>query len=124
MTTPGSNILARAQRLIRTQTLGHRAFVSRSVNGAGEWVSVFAASVDIQGNMQAVNRKLYAALGLQLTKNYSNLYTSAAVKPTTRDREGDLIMWNGKTWQCESDQDWSGVDGWRKMLCVEVPDHE
>ncbi len=51
------------------------------------------------------------------------LYTSAAVKPTMRDREGDLLTFGGKTWQCESDQSWAAIDGFTKMLCVEVPDY-
>lgn len=121
MNVPGSNLLGLALRAIRPQILQHRAFVSRAVNGAGEYVSTFAAPVDITGSMQAVNKKLYQALGLHLSKNYSTLYTSASVNATERDREGDLILWNGKTWQCESDQDWGAVDGWRKFLCVEVP---
>lgn len=121
MNVPGSNLLSIALRVIRPQTLGHRAFVSRSVNTAGDWVSVFATSVDITGSMQAVDLKLYQQLGLNLAKNYHTLYTQAAVTATTRDREGDLLTYAGKTWQAESDMNWSAQDGWRKVLCVEVP---
>lgn len=124
MNIPGANLLSVALRVIQPQTLLHRAFLSRDTNSAGDFVSVFAAPVEISGSMQAVNKKLYQQLGLNLAKNYSTLYTQANVLPTTRDRAGDRLEYAGKFWQCESDMDWSTADGWRKLLCVEVPGDE
>jgi len=91
------------------------------LNAAGDYESTFAAPAAIQGSFQAINKKLYQELGLNLAKNYATLYTSASVLPTTRDREGDRIIFAGKVWQCESDQNWQAMDGFTKMLCVEVP---
>lgn len=124
MNIPGANLLSMAARVIAMQTLQHRAFVSRAENAAGDTVSTFAAPVAIQGSVQPINKRLYQELGLNLTKNYVMLYTSANVSPTTRDREGDLVSFNGKTWQCESDQSWACIDGFTKMLCVETPGNE
>lgn len=124
MNIPGVNLLGVASRVIRFETLGHRAFVSRCANSAGDFVSTFAVSVEIKGSMQPINRKLYQELGLNLSKNYATLYTSATITATSRDREGDLITFAGKTWQCESDQNWAAMDGFTKMLCVEVPAYE
>lgn len=124
MNIPGANLLSIAARVIRFETLGHRAFVSREANSAGDFVATFAASEDIQGSMQPIEKKLYQQLGLNLAKNYATLYTSATITPTGRDREGDLITFAGKTWQCESDQNWAAMDGFTKMLCVEVPEYE
>lgn len=124
MNIPGANLLGVASRVIAMQTLQHRAFVSRAENAAGDTVSTFAAAVDIQGSVQPINKRLYQELGLNLTKNYVMLYTSAIVSPTTRDREGDLVSFGGKTWQCESDQNWAAIDGFTKMLCVETPGNE
>lgn len=121
MSVPGSNLLRLAMGPIRRQTLQHRAFTGRTINSVGDYVSTFAAPVDITGSMQPVNRALYQQLGLNLAKNYSMLYTEANVMPTERDREGDYVDFGGRVWQCESDQDWRAVDGWRKFLCVEVP---
>lgn len=121
MTVPGSNLLALAMGPIARQTLQHRAFVSRSTNAAGDFVSVFADPVTITGSFQAVNRNTYQLLGLNLQKDYSNLYTQADVRTLERDREGDLVEFAGEVWQAESDQDWRAVDGWRKILCVRVP---
>lgn len=124
MNIPGANLLSIAARVITMQTLQHRAFVSRAENAAGDTVSVFADPVEIQGSMQPLSAKLYQELGLNLAKNYCLLYTSAAVEGTDRDREGDLVLFGGKTWQCESSENWRMFDGFTKMLCVEVPPYE
>jgi hypothetical protein len=121
MTTPAANLLAIAMGPISRQTLQHRAFVSRITNVAGDYVSTFADPVDITGSFQAVNRNTYQLLGLNLQKSYANLYTQADVQTLERDREGDIVVFQGVTWQAESSQDWRGVDGWRKILCVKVP---
>ena len=118
---PGANLLSTALRVIKPQTLQLRAFVSRAENAAGDTVPVFAAPVEIQGSMQPVERKLYQQLGLNLSKNYSTLYVFGNVQPTARDRDGDLVLFDGLTWQCESDRNWSAVGEYRKTLCVEVP---
>jgi hypothetical protein len=122
--TPGSNLLGLALRAIRPQTLKHRAFIGRIENAAGDTVATFAPAADIKGSMQPVDMRLYQELGLNLAKNYSTLYVFGPVIPTARDRDGDLVLFNGLTWQCESDRDWSGVGEYRKILCVEVPPYE
>lgn len=121
MTVPGSNLLAQAMGPIARQTLQWRAFVTRTTNAAGDDVSTFAPAEPITGSFQAIDRKTYQLLGLNLQKKYASLYTQADVKSTDRDREGDLLDFQGETYQAESDQDWRGVDGWRKILCVRVP---
>lgn len=121
MIIPGANLLSLAMGPLARQELQHCAFVSRAVDGAGEYVSTFADPVTITGSFQAINRATYQLLGLNLQKAYANLYTSADVRTLGRDREGDLLTYLGETWQAESDQDWRGVDGWRKILCVRVP---
>lgn len=121
MNIPGANLLNIAARVLRFETVGHRTFTGRAVNAAGDWVSTFAASVDISASVQAVNSNLYQQLGLDLTKNYVMMYTSADVNGSSRDREGDMLTFAGKTWQAQSGQDWRAMDGFRKVLCIEVP---
>lgn len=119
---PGINILSIAQTIIATQPATWRAWQSRSPNAAGDLVDVYAAAVALtDASVQAVNKKLYQQLGLDFAKSYITVLTSADIKPTARDRSGDVIIWQGRYWRCESDSDWRQIDGWRRMLCVEVP---
>jgi len=124
MLVPGSNLLSMALRIIAPQGLMHKAFVSRTENAAGDTVSTYAEPVPIQGSMQAMNMATYQELGLNIAKNYSTLYTTINVKPTNRDREGDLVIYDNKTWLCESDMHWQAQDGWCMLLCVEIPSDE
>lgn len=121
MLVPGTNLLNMAMRVIAPQTLVHKAFVERTENAVGDTVTVYAAPVEISGSMQAINKSLYQEMGLNIAKNYANLYTSADVRPTGRDVSGDLVIYGGRTWLCESDMHWGEQDGWRKLQCVEVP---
>lgn len=121
MIVPGSNLLGMALSVIQPQTLTHHAWAGRTTDDAGEYVTAYADPVDIEGSMQAVNKKLYQVYGLNLAKNYAQLYTAADVNPTARDRSGDLLQFGGRWWLAESDMNWTAQDGWRKMLCVEVP---
>lgn len=117
------SLLDLALRALPPQTVQHRAFVSRAENGVGDTVTTYAAPVSIQGSIQPVDSRLYQELGLNLARNYSILWTSANVRSTARDIDGDLVLFNGLTWLCESDRDWHGAQGFRKILCVEVPPH-
>lgn len=121
MNVPGSNLLRLAMGPIAAQTLGWQAWLSRTTNAAGDLVSTFADPVDIRGSFQPINKALYQSLGLDLEKSYFSLWTSANVMPTSRDRQGDVVSYLGVLYQVESDQDWRGPDGWRKLMCVEVP---
>lgn len=118
---PGSNILGLALSVINPQLMQWRAFVSRDENSVGDTIAVFADAVEFFGSMQPVNKALYQQLGLNLAKNYQTLYVKGDIQPVARDRDGDLILFNGRTFQCESDRDWSGVGEYRKILCVEIP---
>jgi len=120
--TPGMNILALAQTVTATQPVSWRAWQSRSPNAAGDLVDVYAAAQALTDtSVQAVNKKLYQTLGLDFARSYVTVLTSHDIKATARDRSGDVIIWQGRYWRCESDADWRPIDGWRRMLCVEVP---
>lgn len=118
---PGSNLLRMAMGPIAPQTpLQWRAWLSRDVNEAGDFVAQYADPVDIEGSMQPVPRALYQQLGLDMSKDYQTLYTSSDVIVTDEDRGGDAILYDGAIWICESDTNWRHADGWRKILCIRV----
>lgn len=124
---PGANLLGQALRVIKPQTMQLRRFLSREENSVGDTVSLFGAPEDFRGSMQPVERKLYQLLGLNFSKNYQTLYVFGNIQPTARDRDGDIVLFDGKTFQCESERNWSAVGEYRKILCVEVqsiPDYQ
>ena len=114
------NVLNRAFRLIKPQSISYRAFAGRVTNEIGLDVSEYADPVDIQASVQAVPRSTYEQLGLDFQKRYITIYTKAAIADLKRGVSGDMAEFDGKTYQAVSATDWMGMDGWQSILCVEV----
>jgi hypothetical protein len=120
MNVPGANLLALAQTVIRTQTIQYYAFVSRTNNTIGQFVSTFADPVAIQGSFQPVPRQKYAEFGLDMTKVYAWFYSTTTISDVNRDRAGDQLAFDGKRWEVSGANDWSATDGWNGVLVVQV----
>lgn len=119
---PGSNLLNMAFRIIAKQIITYYEAVDRSLNNIGQNVTLYAPPVAIPGSFQPVPRKLYEAYGLDLQKNYFTFYTSNNLIDVGRDVSGDQITFQGLRYQCESNNEWFGLDGWVGVLCVQVQD--
>lgn len=117
---PGQNILNMAFTMIAKQTVTYYKFISRSPNSVGQDVTVYAAPVAMTGSFQAVPRKMYRELGLDLQKGYSTFYTSNNLLDIARDVSGDQIAFNGRRFQVQSNNDWFAQDGWKGVLCVDL----
>jgi hypothetical protein len=118
---PGSNILSMALGVIGKSTFSHYAFKSRTPNAIGQDVPIYALPVALQGSVQPVPRSLYQQYGLDFQRNYINVYVSKAVLDVTRNVSGDMIVWNGHSFECVSTTPWNSIDGWTAVLCVQVP---
>lgn len=120
MTFPGGNILNIAMRLIAPQSVEWRRFLGITTNAAGIDVPTWQAPVTIYGSFQPVSATLMQQLGLDMTKSYATFFASQPMQDVDRDRTGDRLTYNGKTWQIESKTEWFPQDGWEYILCVEV----
>lgn len=121
MTVPGSNLLNRAFGLIAQQSFDYYAYVSRSVNAVGYQNAVYADAQALKGSVQPVPRRLYEYMGLDLQKNYYNIYVSKSAVDVRRDVSGDYVIYNDARFNCESLTAWYAADGWVQILAVEVP---
>lgn len=118
---PGSNLLKTALTVIAPQTVAYYQTTGRSVNDIGEYVTAYAAPVNINGSFQAVPRSVYEQYGLDFQKNYSIFYTNSNLIDVQRNVSPDKIVFNSKDYICESaNADWFSVDGWKGILCVLV----
>lgn len=117
---PGQNLLNMALTLIARQTLLYYKFAARVQNSIGQDVTVYSAPLLITGSWQPVPRQLYQIYGLDLQKEYFTFYTSNDVLDVQRNVSGDQVAFNGKRYQCESNNDWYELDKWKGILCVYV----
>jgi E217 collar protein gp28 len=115
---PGANLLKTAMRAIATQPVDYYQFTGRTLNDIGMEVPTYADPVSIDGSFQPVNRNLYEQYGLDFNKYYANFYTLSDLLDVTRDVSGDQIVFNGKRYQCEANNDWFQIDGWKGVLVV------
>lgn len=118
---PGQNLLNIALRVIKEQTIQYYQFDTRTLNSVGQYETVFLEPVNIVGSFQPVPRSLYRTYGLDFQKEYYTFYTSNDLLDLTRDVSGDQIMFMGKRYQCQSNNDWFKLDGWKGVLCVNIP---
>jgi hypothetical protein len=75
----------------------------------------------MKGSIQAVNKQVYQNLGLDYQKNYIAIFVSADLIDLGRNQSGSIVEWQGKAWQLTTETDWFKIDGWVKVLAVEVP---
>lgn len=121
MSVPGSNLLKAALTVIAPSTVTYYRNTGRGPNAAGQLVAILALVGPVQGSVQPVPRSKYEALGLDLSKDYFNLYTSSPVIDLQRDVSGDQFDFNGNKYQCQSKTAWEAIDGWCSVLAIRIP---
>ncbi len=117
---PGQNLLNMALTIIAKQTITYYRNTGRVLNSVGQDIAEYAPPLFIVGSWQPVPRALYQQYGLDFQKDYFTFYTSNNVLDLERDISGDQIAFNGQRFQCESDNDWYGLDGWKGILCIHI----
>lgn len=122
MNVPGSNLLNRAAKLIRLQTIIYLAYVSRTTTDTLTLVANYAPPKTIRGSTQPVPLTLMQILGLDMQRTYYNLFVPQAVIDIGRDVASDQFKLQGKLFQGISSTPWAAIDGWTQILVVMVPD--
>lgn len=120
MTIPGSNLLNMALGLIGAQQVMWSRYGSKTTNAAGFDVVTWFAPVGVFGSFQPVSATMMQQLGLDMTKNYATFFASSEFGEPDRDKTGDRLTYDGKTYLIESKTPWHAQDGWEYVLCVEV----
>jgi hypothetical protein len=120
---PGSNLLNMAFQLIAQQSLSYYRFAGRNLNAVGQDVSYYDGVQIIKTSFQPVPKSQYSYLGLDLQKSYYNMYVSKDIIDIRRDVSSDQVVFEGKLYQCISNTEWAGIDGWVAVLCVYIGPH-
>lgn len=117
---PGQNLLNMALTVIAKQTVTYYAALDRQLGPTGLYITEYAPGAQVVGSFQPVPQKLYEQYGLDLQKEYFNFYASKNIIDVGRDVSGDQIAFQGLRYQCESNTEWFGEDGWNGILCIEI----
>ncbi len=123
MSVPGSNLLKTALSVIASQQVLYYKASGRDYNDVGQYVTTYLPGVSIRGSFQPVPKNLYQVYGLDLSKIYYTFYTLNDLIDIQRNVAADQIIFNNKRFQCETNNDWYAIDGWKGVLCVLVGDY-
>lgn len=121
MRVPGGNLLNTALRIIARQQFQYIAYKDRVLQPNGQYLANYKPAVTLSGSVQPVPRELYQQYGLDFQKTALNFYVSKDVLDVERDVSGDKMIFQCRTYQCESVNPWIGIDGWVVVMCVLVP---
>lgn len=104
----GMNLLAMANRAIGFSSATHRRWKETAEDGAGQLTPLYFPDEDIKASIQPVPRTMVELMGLDVQKDYVTVYTTADVKvrDTERNVTGDLLFFEGHTYQAESNTTW------------------
>lgn len=119
----GSNILETALSVIGTYEVQYFKYLGKTTDSVGNDVPMYDTAITLQGSLQPVKKSIYEQYGLPLQKTYYDFYVSKDLLDIGRSVSGDKLQFMEKEFQCESSEDWFGMDGWVAMRCVLVKPH-
>lgn len=117
---PGINLLGIAFGAIAQQSVYHLSATSRTQNAVGAWVTVYAPPVLHSASLQPVDAKKYEQLGLDLAKEYKNIWLKTPVVGIQRGKSPDRFISGGRLYEVADVKDWYGQDGWSEVLVIDI----
>jgi hypothetical protein len=117
------NLHKLAASAIPQQTLELKRFDKRVLNDSGVWVNSYKSPETIKGSLQPMDSSTAKEHGLDTSKRYQQLRTSAGIKQAGRDAAPDRVKYKGKAFDVVgAPEDWQAQDGWSMATLVEVQD--
>ena len=116
------NLHKLAASAIPQQTLELKRFAGRVLNDDGVWVNSYSDPVATKGSLQPMDSRTAKEHGLDTSKSYQQLWTSADIRQAGRDAAPDRIKYKGKSFDVIGVTNWQAQDGWSLATLVEVQD--
>ena len=117
---PGLNILGAAFTAIAQQQIEWYEFSARGQDSAGYYSITYKPPVTARASVQPVNFDRYKNMGLDMAKNYIEVWAELPVDGLQRGEAADQIKFGGRTFDVEKVVNWYAQDGWSRFICVEV----
>jgi len=117
---PGINVLAVAFGAIAQQSVLFIRATGRTQNAVGKWVTSYADPVEYRASFQPVDAKKYEQLGLDMAKEYKNIWIRTPVDGIKRGASPDRFAHNGRLYDVQDVADWYDQDGWSEVLVIDI----
>ena len=121
MLNPGSNLLAIALRYINPSAVQIQPYAGRTLTPDRRYVPTYGPAVPAQASFQPLDRKAVIDNGLELEREYANVYVVGDVRSVEPGGAPDRVLYNGGIWTPVGKAGWTREDGWARALCVREP---
>lgn len=119
------NLLEQALSIIPQQTFVYYRYKDAEANEIGGVEQTYDDGVILEGSVQAISQDMYQQLGLDFSKKYISIHTSADIRNVDNSQPcPDKIVWNGKDYLVTKVSNWYQQDGWNKVIAVEQKEEE
>lgn len=120
MSTPGSDLLRQALRMVRPVPFDYYRALGRTVNAKYRETVAYAPVQEIWGSPQPLSSARVQQLGLKATRNYMTFYASDNFASPSREGAADLFHFGGKAYEAVDGVSWVVQDGWEGVVAAEV----
>jgi hypothetical protein len=114
------NIFKTIAKVLPTTLVTYNKFSARTTNNVGQYINTFKAPTSLRVNIQPVEQKLYAQMGLALKKNYVTVHIPKDITGLSAGVSGDTIELNSKTYQFININDWYALKGFSVVTAVQA----
>lgn len=119
------NLLNIASSIIPQQVFTYYKFNKAEVNDIGNVVDTYDDGVILEGSVQAISQDMYEKLGLDFSKKYISIHTSADIRNVDNSQKSsDKVVWNGKEYLITKVTNWFQQDGWNRVIAVEQTEED
>ena len=99
------------------EVIFHEKFLGNVTGKGFVVVPSYDDPVQISGRFQVVSSSLYSQRGLDMSKHYRTLYTSAEITEIDTNTSSDRILYGDDTYQVIYKEVYNG---WSEVLCVRL----
>ena len=120
MSIPNINVLKKALSVFKKQEFSYISFGTNSIDAAGRIVKGAPTSTLIKGHVNAIRRKAYKDMGLELSEKYKMFFGCFDFEGINRDSSAGHIEYNGRKYEIKDTGDWMYINGWDYAVGVDV----
>ena len=114
------NLLNIASQIIPQQTFVYYKYKDAQANDIGVVEKTYDDGVILEGSVQAISQDMYEKLGLDFSKKYISIHTSADIRNVDNSQPcPDKVVWSGKEYLITKVTNWYQQDGWNRVIAVE-----
>lgn len=114
------NLLEAALEILPKQSFKYLKYLGNQINELGVSRPIYADAIELTGSIQIPELSIYQDMGLDLEKNYRNIYVSADIRGNEKQPLPDRFIFSNSVWEVVKNSPWYEFNCWCGVLVVEI----